>query len=716
MQNNQTVQKLKKIFLSIMKEYSVNFSLPKEEIKESLLSKYNCQGIEQLAKKLTDEIKSLACFNSYIENPQNMNAEEQKIYSEKLFEMNKQLQSGDVYMGTNILNLAYHFYYENKLINEKILPYKIVYNLWCHIGNGNYYTFESERILDFFRKSIELYMIKRDNCAEITSTNDKIISAIDYFKFEHNIDYIIENGSVKITDFAEEKIHKNIEKKVADIGGQTVLKILFENELVKTYSPLLRRFLICKNKKLYSKDYETPIAYNYIIQICLKHLKKDIAHQIDEKILTVYQQIIQDCKYYIDILEVYNANPLSETMIDVLGLLDYITNNAIFENLCIPMQYNCYYLEKILNFVYKPALKQNQQKPRLYSSNSFYKLLKVFFYELCCKKFTIKELSKKTNISTEIIKNFLDSFSIEAEQSNSNYQKPLSFRTSSHKPLIKINSNEYFFLSPQFLGYSFFNSIQDEMNSTKFNRELGHNYEIFAKKLLDEKGYKYKYGHYSPKNQKEKGECDLILEDDKNILFIEIKNCGLPYEFEVVDNVKILFSLGEGMLKAQKQILHHKLHLMKNNQKMLLYENVNDSIPKFELNNSQSKRIYAISLCSSEYAFFTSGIIGKILTENLASINFNAYDKAREKDLKKINKLSVEMRALIEDFSKYQQPLTNNDLFFETSFKTMQQFYIALKLSNNITEFIDYLTFETYISFQYFDFYANLLAKISLNK
>ena len=148
----------------------------------------------------------------------------------------------------------------------------------------------------------------------------------------------------------------------------------------------------------------------------------------------------------------------------------------------------------------------------------------------------------------------------------------------------------------------------------------------------------------------------------------------------------------------------------------MLYKDVNDEAPFSVLDNSNNKRIYSISICFSEYAFFTSGTIAKRLTENMPNMTFHAYDKNRENELRNLNKLSGQIRTLVEDYSQYKKDLSSDDLFFCTTFKTLQQFYYAIKLSNNISELIDYLVFDISIIFPFFDYYANLLSKINLEK
>ena len=715
--DSNIIEKLKKTFILTVEDTFSHSNQFKEGNKNYILEKYNISSLLNFDKQLSDKIKALSILETSPDDYEKYTEEEKRKHNEKIFSMNGKIKSEEVFTGGNILDLAHQLYYEYRLIDEKFeLYYKIIHNLWCHIGNVNYYSIDEATINDFFRMGIDLYLVTGTKCNDITEYMDKAILAVQYFNLKHGEDYTIKNGDITLTDIAQNKIHKELEDNISHIGGRTILKLLFENEIEKRYNKQLDRYLITKNKQLSLKSQETPIPYNYIIKLCMKHLSKNIAPVLTLDIATGYKKLIKDSKAFMDLLTIYCSSPMSETQVDILNLIDFITENTIFENLCLPTQYNKEFIEKILRNIYRPEYVNCKNCPEMYKYQSFLKLIFAILSEPPCTILNAKKISSKICSNRATVQNLLEYFSVDINDSNANFDSIFSSTTTLHKPLVKLNSEDFFFLSTQFSGYAFCNTIQDQLQSREFSRGLGNRLECFVKDILKKKNYGYKYGYYSPKKQEEKGECDLILEDEKRILFVELKNCGLPYEFENSDIVTILNCLGEGMLKAQKQILHHKLHLKKNNQKMELYKNENDSTPFACIDNTDNKRIYSISLCASEYAFFTSGVIAARLTEALPNLTFNAIDKSRDKELERLNKLSKQFRELIEKYAQMQTDLTTNVLFSRSTFKTLQQFYSALKLSNNTSEFINYLTFDTSIIFPFFDYYANLLSKIKLDK
>ena len=239
--------------------------------------------------------------------------------------MSTKIKSEDVFTGHNILELAHQFYYEQHLLDSSNeLYYKIVHNFWCHIGNVNYYSVDKNAMKNFFEIGFDLYLITNTMCPDITEAMDKTISAIKYFNLEHNKDYDIRNGSISLTQNAENKIHNQLEELISKVGGRTILKLLFENEFQPKYNKQFERYMITKNKQLSLKSPQTPIPYNYIMKMCLKHLDKDFVPFLTPAIEHDYIKLIKDSMNFIDVLGIYSSNPMSETQMDSLGLIDKV--------------------------------------------------------------------------------------------------------------------------------------------------------------------------------------------------------------------------------------------------------------------------------------------------------------------------------------------------------------------------------------------------------
>jgi hypothetical protein len=402
---------------------------------------------------------------------------------------------------------------------------------------------------------------------------------------------------------------------------------------------------------------------------------------------------------FIELLCIYNSNPWSDLMLDHQNIPIYIQKNTIFETLCIPQQYSPDFIKLIIEKLYIPTFNDTENCPDLYKTYNFIRMIEAILKNPPCNIITPKKLSQQMRFfNKEYIKEFLVHFSQHANEVNNQFNDILKNTTLGNAPLIQLSEDKFFFVSAHFCGYAFcekiYNTIKPNYKKRSYDGALGDNLELLVKDLLDKKGYPCQQGIYAPKKPNEQGECDLVLETDKKLVFVEIKNCGLPCEFEVGDVITVLNFLGMGMLNAQKQGLHHKLYLEKNNT-MELFNDVNDTTPVHTL-SINNKRIHPVSLCSTEYAFLTAGTIANQLSESLIHATYNTHDKSREKELKKLNDVTNYIRKLAEEYALIKNGITSRDLFFETSFKSFQQFWVVLNRSSSLENFIDNLVHDTH--------------------
>ncbi len=702
------IEKLRKSFLNIWEKRYKDLYLSESEWQKKLSKKYQSQIIAKLSDDIKQSINSLCYYQAIPEGYEKLSKEEQQKHHNKEHNAQLERQNGILFASSDLRYLMRQFYLESKLCDKEEIFAKIINNIVAYLGNSNYYYLEYEKLELFFDYSFDLYLIARDK--HWNEEKNPQVYAIDYFKLEYDKDYTINIDKILLKPATYKSIHKIIEDEIKNIGGIETLCLLFDMYIGKKYDLTLDRYYMYRNKNLMSQGIDIPIPHQYLIQIAVKHLclPKDRKFNFN---YDLFNELIKISKLYIGLLGIYDSNPYSDMLLDYEGITQYIQDNMILETLCFPRQYSPQFIELIIKKIYAPTFKDASNYPAFYNTNSFIELIRIILGYRPCSIINIDELNKKVRISKKHIKDFLLHFSQKANEINIKFDSILQETNFGNAPLVQLTENDFFLVSAHFCGYAFCEKIYQTIkpnynNNNGLERALGVNLESFVKDLLIKKGYSYKLGHYSP-NTQNKGECDLIIEDDKKVLFIELKNCGLPYEFEYGDMITVLNFLSMGMLKAQEQTLRHKLHLEKNNYEMQLFSNSNDSSPNAILNVT-NKRVYSISLCSTEYTFFTAGQIGKRLIESTLLVSFSPNDPSREKDFEKLNKLSKKINDLTEEYAKIKKGITINELFFASSFKSLQQFWLVLNKSKSINSFIDNFTFDTHFQNTSLDYYVNL--------
>ncbi len=86
--------------------------------------------------------------------------------------------------------------------------------------------------------------------------------------------------------------------------------------------------------------------------------------------------------------------------------------------------------------------------------------------------------------------------------------------------------------------------------------EIGINLERLIFNSLQNKNYKLYTGNYT-NSENEDGECDIVVENDENIIFIEVKKKSITSLALQGDEVKIAEDIVDSFIHSQEQILKH---------------------------------------------------------------------------------------------------------------------------------------------------------------
>ncbi|HID0854008.1 hypothetical protein [Clostridium botulinum] len=105
-----------------------------------------------------------------------------------------------------------------------------------------------------------------------------------------------------------------------------------------------------------------------------------------------------------------------------------------------------------------------------------------------------------------------------------------------------------------------------ESKQDEFNDFLGKEFERFVKKLLQEKGIDFLYGYYNVQN-----ECDLIIENDNYIVFLELNKKRLNNKSMAGIDINFLKDINDSLIKSQIQCNTHYKKILKDN-KIELYD------------------------------------------------------------------------------------------------------------------------------------------------
>ena len=678
------------VLRSVFEDYE-----PKEEVDISQLKRYQ----HLFVTFYTDKIKSLVVYNSDDKN------------SFDYYTVTQLEQEGKVFTNNLLRVLKKQLYLELRLKQEENLQaISVISKVNEYLSNSYYFDVQKTNLECFFKYAVFLYLSDKKGRELKDVDTISIAKSMKSLSQYLNLQYEIKYGDIYFSKLTDKDIQYKIESLIRHVGGIDFLRILFTKYIKPKYNNIIDRFLIHRNmcQSLRNID-DIRIPYNYLIQLAIKHLNEKNILLTCEGQKVEFDTAIRISSDYLNVMNLQPYSVFGDMCFDFKSIPVRLSRNILFEKMFTPIQYCPGFVDEFIQKIYLSFFRSDIKLGySCHEFETFYKLL--IFEQGICVSYTFNDLRKRSQISRSSLKKILDDFSIDGKDVNSNCDSFLAATNFRSRPLVKLENNQYFLFSAYFTGFSIAESLYEKLKPYypgNFNRLKGEKVEDMIKTLLITKGFSFNSGEYKV-NKTTKYECDIVLESEKEIVFIEIKNQPLPDTFEQGDDVETLRSLGEGMIKAQLQCYRHVSYLKKHGQ--LTLHKVDGSTYTIKENN---RRIVCVSLCSQEYLFLTNKSFSSKFLQSLIVSTYHATNPREENRLTRLNSFRNEFEKLVQDI--YGQ-IDLHQLFFDTLFRTAQQIFTILKVSKNSDEFIHYLIEPIYVSDGSGDVYNQLLISKRMNK
>lgn len=515
-----------------------------------------------------------------------------------------------------------------------------------------------------------------------------LIDAVRILERE-GIHFRIVQGEPEFEEDSEKVLNTELDRMTEQAGGQYVIGRLFEQELNRRYHADLGRYLIHRGKRMAwgGEKPESRIPYQYLLQLSMKHLKENGIYS-GQRRERLYEKLIRLSQAYSEVLQLQGYYALEDTFVSLTDFSYMLSRNLCFEKMHIPRQYHPQYVEMLLKQMLQPFYPQGVEKLRPYSFFNYVKMAEyILEYARGPGIFRREELKEALGLSDYKLDKMLQDISMDAEQVNPGFLHYLDETNTWRKPLIRLDEERYFCLDGRMSGYAFYEvmyQILFAIQGSGLSRLQGPRLEQMVRRMFQDKHFSYVAGKYKQIGDLPERDCDMILEGRKQIMFLEIKKCPLPGTYEQGDDVKVLQSIGDGMLYAQEQILWHKLRL-KEKGVLELYDENGNRLPDFA---PGKKPVIAVSICMPEYDFLTDRNITETFLESTLLVTYHARDPKREALLDRLNKRIRKIQMIsVRLFDG--KPFEVRDVFFDSQFRSLQQIWTMLRFCSTVEEFLD---------------------------
>lgn len=180
-----------------------------------------------------------------------------------------------------------------------------------------------------------------------------------------------------------------------------------------------------------------------------------------------------------------------------------------------------------------------------------------------------KDQLVKAGVRSDSLGALLHSFAHAEGKVNASYDSPLAAKSCDlfFKPLVPVPSG-YLIPSASVAGPACYEALATAVRLAapkKGSDIAGEGTERAVKALLDRHKLPITFAAAKYNQLKaDAGECDFVLEDDQNILFIECKAKALTRATMAADPVSVLFDYAESVIASQLQAMRHQRLLIAN--------------------------------------------------------------------------------------------------------------------------------------------------------
>jgi hypothetical protein len=538
----------------------------------------------------------------------------------------------------------------------------------------------------------------------------------------------VKDGKICIEESQQEKIARFIEDDIQSIGGLEIARRLF-SLIQNWYDPEQERYHLVRRLKPYNnKNTKPEIPIGYLLNLCVKHLEKSPILSRNPK--ENWQRMVELARSLTSVLDVqpYNSFQLQFKILD--NLPEFLQEMAVYDSIFCLNQLRPSDVPRILRGLFSLINVDDINKIQVQlgwipeqAILVAEAILNIDVDQLSPIIFTKEQVKDKLpDLDTTVIENILDIYCHSHNQANSEYKIPTDFRDKKYtfflKPLLKLDSGEYVLMDRSWCSPAFYEALVDTLKSIKIppqiHDKMGDYLERFVKEQLQTLKIKYSYGDYSVDSRKsqtsrEQGECDIIIESDDTIIFIEIKKKPLTNNAKGGCDAAIFADLVGSLLDSQIQLGRHEIIIRSEGYLELTPNNEPNNKYRLELNGRSIQRV---TLTLLDFGGFQDrNFLYQFLQLMLSTSSIDALDSPNANKIIDRSEINEKLPIFLKQHEhlKSLNPRQKQFPFYDCWFLSLPQFLILiddLSEKKSIKKLLDQTKYSSTASFNFYFEYA----------
>ena len=537
----------------------------------------------------------------------------------------------------------------------------------------------------------------------------------------------VKDGKICIEESEQEKIARAIECDIQLIGGLEIARCLFY-QIQNLYDTEQERYHLVRRFNAFNNEKTQPeIPIGYLLNLCVKHLEKSpILSPNPQK---NWERMVKLATIFTSVFDVqpYNSFQLDFKTLD--NLSEFLQEIAVYDSIFCLNQLRPSDVPRILRGLFSLNVDDiNKIKVQLgwipeQAILVAEAILNIDVDKLSPIIFTKEQVKDQLpDLDTTVIEKILEIYCHSHNQANSEYKIPTDFRDKKYtfflKPLLKLDRGEYVLMDRSWCSPAFYEALVDTLNNINIphniHNNMGDYLERFVKEQLQTLKIKYSYGDYSVDSRKyqtsrQQGECDIIIESDDTIIFIEIKKKPLTNNAKGGCDAAIFADLAGSLLDSQIQLGWHEIIIRSEGYLELTPNNEPNNKYRLELNGRSIERV---TLTLLDFGGFQDrNFLYQFLQLMLSTSSIDALDSANAKEVINRSKINKKLPIFLQQHEdlKSLNPRQEQFPFYDCWFLSLPQFLILiddLSEKKSIKKLLDQTKYISTASLNFYFEYA----------
>jgi hypothetical protein len=514
-----------------------------------------------------------------------------------------------------------------------------------------------------------------------------------------------------LTESAAMRLSLDIDRSVQVFGGRQLADFLFQLLVhLKTYVPAFQRWVLTRNGATLGQEFPEPQnPWGYILNIACKHFHVDgpgDAQDLD-RILTLARLAVATTD-----TQAYSG--IDGMFIDRMSLLQYLMEAVAFDSFISFEQFPAGDARMVLEHVTSQAIERGDpgDVQFLLVRDVALALLKGC-EETVSTPVRASFLGQRLGRSQRNVRAVLGKFFSRRRVNQALKFPPLARETDMEdRPLIELDNGDYWCPPQSLCGKAMLEAVFGAMRERdeNFDSRLGDQIESFLVAQARLAGVEVKTGRYKvghPNQKKVEGQCDLVIESDAAVVFLEVKKKGLTRSARSGHDLHLLLDLTRGIAESQAQALRHQASLREFGQLIFSKKGHPSEVIEWK-----SRRIIRVSVVLFDYGILHDRVtlenFLRIACETEFSTKVSEYDEDMEDANEGLGKLREQVEALGE--------MSNDIPFLDSVLLSVPQFLLLLRNSSSGEEFVEELTRGERSRLSTKDFYSHYSFALTLPK